>query len=428
MCAIRWVPMPDTLSNASHAGGLTPTVARSEAEYRKLANALPLILWTCDAQGRLDWVNDRWMEVTGLTEEQTLHNKGALDAVHPDDRDELTRRWVAALAASTPFEAEYRIRNTEGDYRWQLARVVPVRAENGGVARWVAAAFDIHDHRLAEYDLQAREAELRQSEALARARADELAALMDAVPAAVWIARDPDCREMRGNRAGHELLRMSAGQNLSKTAADPAEHGSLQGVRGRRGGSPRRAAAAARGARHRSKELGGGDPVRRRAGDAPVRQRRPAARPDGAPRGSIGAFVDVTRLKQAEAALREADRRKDEFLALLSHELRNPLAPILTAAQLMQLRGGGGLVRRAGGDPAPGAAPRAAGRRPAGRLARGARQGRARRRSRSSWPPSWRRRSKRRDRCSSNDGTCSRSRCRTTASRSKPTRCASRRW
>jgi signal transduction histidine kinase/ActR/RegA family two-component response regulator len=60
---------------------------------------------------------------------------------------------------------------------------------------------------------------------------------------------------------------------------------------------------------------------------------------DGVPRGAIATFLDVTRLKQAEAALRLADQRKDEFLAILSHELRNPLAPILTAAQLMKLRG-----------------------------------------------------------------------------------------
>jgi signal transduction histidine kinase len=64
----------------------------------------------------------------------------------------------------------------------------------------------------------------------------------------------------------------------------------------------------------------------------------PLRDPSGAPRGAIGAFVDVTRLKQAEAALRDADRRKDEFLALLSHELRNPLAPILTAVYLMKRR------------------------------------------------------------------------------------------
>ena len=64
----------------------------------------------------------------------------------------------------------------------------------------------------------------------------------------------------------------------------------------------------------------------------------PLREPSGTPRGAIGAFVDVTQLKQAEAALRLADRRKDEFLALLSHELRNPLAPILTSARLLERR------------------------------------------------------------------------------------------
>jgi signal transduction histidine kinase/ActR/RegA family two-component response regulator len=64
----------------------------------------------------------------------------------------------------------------------------------------------------------------------------------------------------------------------------------------------------------------------------------PLRDPEGAPRGAIGAFVDVTRLKQAEEALLKADRRKDEFLALLGHELRNPLSPILTAARLLERR------------------------------------------------------------------------------------------
>ena len=131
----------------------------------------------------------------------------------------------------------------------------------------------------------------------------------------------------------------------------------------------------------------------------------PLRDPSGAPRGAIGAFVDVTRLKQAEAAMREADRRKDEFLALLSHELRNPLAPILTAAQLMQLRGDVATPQRTGGDPPPGPAPRAARRRPARRLAGGARQGHADARSRSSSRAWWPRRSRRRRRCSSSGGT-----------------------
>jgi CheY-like chemotaxis protein len=64
----------------------------------------------------------------------------------------------------------------------------------------------------------------------------------------------------------------------------------------------------------------------------------PLREASGTPRGAIAAFVDVTELKQAEAALRTADRRKDEFLALLSHELRNPLSPILTSARLLERR------------------------------------------------------------------------------------------
>ena len=55
--------------------------------------------------------------------------------------------------------------------------------------------------------------------------------------------------------------------------------------------------------------------------------------------GAITAFDDISPLKSAEQALKQADRRKNEFLATLAHELRNPLAPIRNAVQLMQLHG-----------------------------------------------------------------------------------------
>jgi PAS domain S-box-containing protein len=437
---------------ASHSEDRLPA---SEAEYRAFANAVPQIIWTCDAQGQLDWVNDRWIELTGLTREQSLVEKGALAAVHPDDIPEVDRRFSAALSTGQPTEMEYRIRAKDGTYRFHVCRVAPVRSQAGAITRWVAAAFDMEDRRLAEEalrasdrrfetifyinpqptaltrlsdgrflsvndalleavgfsreevigkttvelglwtaedraavvsridrreptryeisfrarngrrvtldlvsaridiggeaclvnvatdvtDRRATDAALRESEARAHARADELAALMNAVPAAVWIAQDPECREVIGNRTGRELLRMSDDQNLSKTADDPRSTGHFRvfrdGVETQPRDLPLQRAARGEAMQAYEEEIrfDDGHVVHMYGSAVPLRD------PDGAPRGSIGAFVDVTRLKLAEAAMREADRRKDDFLALLSHELRNPLAPILTAAQLMQMRG-----------------------------------------------------------------------------------------
>jgi PAS domain S-box-containing protein len=279
------------------------------------------------ADGRFISVNEAFLRMAGYAPEEvvgkTTVELGFLTAEHRSS-------VIAPLREreTTVFEVSLPAR----DGRLLTLEVVSARIDLQGEPCLINVATDVTERR-------ATDAALRNSEALARARADELTALMDAVPAVVWIAQDPDCRDVRGNRTGREVLRSDETQNLSQSAADPT--------------AMRHFRVFANGAEVSPSEL----PLQRAARGSEVRNHEeelrfddgqivhlygsavPLLDPTGAPRGSIGAFVDVTRLKQAEASMRDADRRKDEFLALLSHELRNPLAPILTAAELMRLQG-----------------------------------------------------------------------------------------
>jgi PAS domain S-box-containing protein len=118
----------------------------SDVRYRALADSVPQIVWTADAEGRVVFYNERWFEYTGMERGAT----GARGVVHPEDVPAMDERWAAAATTGGQFEIEYRLRRADGAYRWHLGRSVPLRDDSGAVTGWVGTATDIEDRKLQE--------------------------------------------------------------------------------------------------------------------------------------------------------------------------------------------------------------------------------------------------------------------------------------
>ncbi|QKQ77912.1 response regulator [Nostoc sp. TCL240-02] len=141
---------------------------QSEERYRYLAEAIPQLVWTTNANGECDFFNQNWCEYTGLTLEQSL-GSGWLAALHPDDIQNADEVWSNAVKNSTTYNNEYRFkRASDGSYRWQLARGLPLKDEQGIVVKWFGTCTDIHEQK----QILEERAHLLELEQIARAKAE----------------------------------------------------------------------------------------------------------------------------------------------------------------------------------------------------------------------------------------------------------------
>lgn len=125
-------------------------------QYQTIVDAIPLKIWTADANGANDFFNRRWYEYTGVRPGRTDGN-GWLDLIHPDERALTESRWLHSLASGEDFEIEYRLRHKSGEYRWMLARAHALRDGHGKIERWYGTCTDIHRTKIAEQTLALRE-------------------------------------------------------------------------------------------------------------------------------------------------------------------------------------------------------------------------------------------------------------------------------
>lgn len=131
-------------------------VAEKRIRLAQLAEGLPQLAWTCDTEGKCDFLNKRWCEYTGVPLQQQL-GFGWLQQVHPDDQESLLNTWLAATKTQTEMNVLFRIQRHDGEFRWFDTRATPYRDEQGNIIRWLGSNTDVHEFELMRQALTSSE-------------------------------------------------------------------------------------------------------------------------------------------------------------------------------------------------------------------------------------------------------------------------------
>jgi PAS domain S-box-containing protein len=307
----------------------------SERVYRAIGESIDYGVWVCAPDGRNVYASESFLKLVGLTQQQ-CSDFGWGDVLHPDDAVRTIAAWKQCVATAGNWDIEHRFRGVDGQWHYILARGVPVKDEGGEVMCWAGINLDISR-------LKRTEAELARARNDALSERNRLEAVMDALPIGVAIL-DAHGGYIKGNEAFEQLRgrprpRIRSIDDYGTVRAWWTDSGEPV--------APDQWASA-RAAKNGETVVGQLVEIERVDGSRRFVHNSAAPILDASGRvtGCAVAAMDVTERKEAEDALREMDRRKNEFLAMLSHELRNPLAPIRSALYVLEHGAPGGEQAR----------------------------------------------------------------------------------
>jgi PAS domain S-box-containing protein len=340
----------------------TESLRLSEDRFRMMADTMPQIVWVARADGFHEYFNKRWYEYVGCSEEESIGNGWEL-LLHADVRQRVEAHWTRALRSGEPYEIQYRFLGKDGEYRWFLGRALPVRNKLNQIVKWVGTCTDIEYMKRAEAATLKHSAQLR-----GLAQIATRIILAEDVPSLLNIITE-EARSLIGAHQAIISLNGPISQAPISACSLSEKYASCCNLPLDREANAIRSAVCQqnRPLRMTQAELeahpdwGGktdGDlkqPQLRGYLAAPLMDR------EGRNIGLIqmsdkeaGDFVEddealLVQLAQVASValenarlykeLQDADRRKDEFLATLAHELRNPLAPLRTGLDLLKLAG-----------------------------------------------------------------------------------------
>ncbi len=332
--SVRWVrdrafPVKDPSGRFYRVAGIAEDITdaknaeqalrQSEGRLRTLSDNLPhgaIFQAVIDpaGRGRFTYFSAGAERMYGVAPDEIKADPNALyGLIHEDDRPRMMSEEAAALRDLTPFDCQFRSWTRSGAVIWVHCRSAPRRLPEGGTA-WDGVVLDVTKARNAEQALRESEERFR------RLIAANIVGVGISDGGGDWLEANDEL--LRIISCGREELRDGRLRWIDMT---PVKYRSLE--------EERIAEARRRGAcTPYEKEY-----VRKDGSLVPVLIGY-AALEEGRDR-FICFVLDLTLQKRVEAALKEADRHKDEFLAMLAHELRNPLAPVLNAVQVMKLLG-----------------------------------------------------------------------------------------
>ncbi len=287
-------------------------IRASQAQFVALADSVPALVWVARSGGRNVFVNRRWCDYTGQAAEQAADH-GWLEAIHPEDQRRTLQSPDGGEAPAGRYDAQYRLRRHDGVYRWFRATAELKGDGPGEVQGWYGTTIDIDDERRLLAALELTAGQLRVATDAAELGIHEYEVdgghiHWDARVRRIWgIAADEPVTYEKF-LAGILPDDRAATEAAVARALEPSGSGRYD-------------------AEYRVVDRTGQQRWVRAVGQVKFLGER-ATR-------LTGTVQDISAQKAIESALRESDRRKDEFLATLSHELRNPLAPLRTAAHLL---------------------------------------------------------------------------------------------
>jgi PAS domain S-box-containing protein len=299
--------------------GSDEQLRKSEQQLQALSNIAPAtMLWASGHERGASFISRGWFEYTGRSPENSLGERW-LEAVPAEDRVNVARATAEAKAARSAFALDHRLQRADGEFRWVQSAGRPRFGEGGEFLGFVGSVVDVHERKLAEQALRQSEAiQAGQKEAFEAATSGR--PLSDCLDALVRTAVE----HYGDARAEFHVLAEDRQGFQRATGTDDEQPPHVEG------GS-------------------WSFPVRTQ--DGPILSTFTLYFPEprtptpsdlslvaGLTRAAaiiLSKYAESTDRARAEQALKDANRRKDEFLAVLGHELRNPLAPLSTAAELL---------------------------------------------------------------------------------------------